>query len=158
MLLSIVVGLPLFAALYYLLATNSGLVFLVNNVNNYLSDYVKITAKFDRGDVLHGFETKNYFEVNVIDTVIVRADKLELNYNVIDYITKGAFVIDKLDATKLEVELIDSESATDDDDTDDSEFRLDFLTHIFIKELKLKAFLLDLISWIELYMAWSMAL
>ncbi|MDY3107781.1 MAG: hypothetical protein SOW38_06010, partial [Succinivibrio sp.] len=49
MLLSIVVVLPLFAALYYLLATNSGLVFLVNNVNNYLSDYVKITAKFDRG-------------------------------------------------------------------------------------------------------------
>lgn len=140
MLLSIVVVLPLFAALYYLLATNSGLVFLVNNVNNYLSDYVKITAKFDRGDVLHGFETKNYFEVNVIDTVIVRADKLELNYNVIDYITKGAFVIDKLDATKLEVELIDSESATDDDDTDDSEFRLDFLTHIFIKQLKLKDF------------------
>ncbi len=139
--------------LYYALGTTSGLNFIISKVNSSLGDILHITADIDEGDVLHGFHTDRYFEVNVKDVVIVRADNIDLNYSVLGYLATNTFEISKLKADKLEVELTykddgTEESAEESAAEDDSEFRLDFLVDIRIRELLLKdfAYLSDIVD------------
>ena len=77
----------IFGFLYYLLATTSGLNSLINFANSKFSDVLTITSDIQEGSVLKGFKTDKYFEVLVKDIVSVRADKLNIKYGVLSYLT-----------------------------------------------------------------------
>ncbi|MBP5244804.1 MAG: hypothetical protein J6Z28_08835, partial [Succinivibrio sp.] len=140
------------AVLYYALATTSGMKYIISKVNSSLSDVLTITADIEDGSVLDGFKTDSYFEVNVKDVVIVRANSIDLKYHALGYLSTDVFKIDYLNADKLEVELVynsdDSEAEADSEDEDDTPFRLDFLVKIAINSLKLKdfAYLSDIVD------------
>lgn len=129
--------------------------FIVSKVNSSLSDVLTITADIDEGSVLDGFKTDSYFEVNVKDVVIVRANNIDLKYHALGYLSTDIFKIDYLKADKLEVELVykdDEESSEEnsaaESEEDDTPFRLDFLVKIAIDSLKLKdfAYLSDIVD------------
>jgi len=141
------------AVLYYVLSTTSGMKYIISKVNSSLSDVLTITADIDEGSVLDGFKTDSYFEVNVKDVVIVRANSIDLKYHALGYLSTDVFKIDHLNADKLEVELVynsdDSEESEDESEVeDDTPFRLDFLVKIAINSLKLKnfAYLSDIVD------------
>ena len=104
-LITAVLMLTLGSILYYALGTTSGMKFIVSKVNSSLSDILTITADIDEGSVLNGFKTDSYFEVNVKDVVIIRANSLDLKYHALGYLSTDVFKIDHLIADKLEVEL-----------------------------------------------------
>lgn len=135
----------IFGFLYYLLATTSGLNSLINFANSKFSDVLTITSDIQEGSVLKGFKTDKYFEVLVKDIVSVRADKLNIKYGVLSYLTKNVFEVSLIDATNLKVELLPDppgyvETADTDDDSDYENFRLDFLVHILVDKVKLDKF------------------
>ena len=126
--------------LFYILATTSGLRFVVSRVNSALGDYVKITADIEKGSVLTGFKTKGPFDVLVYDVVDVRAKSLNLEYDGLGYLATSRLDINLIDADTLEVELLDSEETSDDTADDGDDFRLNIPVKIFINRLKLKDF------------------
>lgn len=156
-LITAVLMLTLGSILYYALGTTSGMKFIVSKVNSSLSDILTITADIDEGSVLNGFKTDSYFEVNVKDVVVIRANSLDLKYHALGYLSSDVFKIDHLIADKLEVELTyqsDEEESSEEEalsaaDAEDEEpFRLDFLVKIAIDSLKLKdfAYLSDIVD------------
>ncbi len=140
------------SVLYYALATTSGMKFIISKVNSSFSDILSITADIEDGSVLTGLKTDKYFEVNVKDIVIVRANSIDLKYHALGYLSTDIFKVDKLIADKLEVELVyDSDSDDSEpeaEEVDEQPFRLDFLVKIAINSLKLKdfAYLSDIID------------
>lgn len=135
----------IFCALYFLLATTAGMRFAVSKVNDYFSDTLKITANITNGDLLHGLKLDDYFEVNVFDIVIVRANKIDLSYSVSNYFLKDVFLIEHLKTDKLEVELTYKGDDGEEDPTplveDNSDpFRLDFLVKIKANDVEVKDF------------------
>lgn len=134
-----------FCALYFLLATTAGMRFAVSKVNDYFSDTLKITANITNGDLLHGVRLDDYFEVNVFDIVIVRANKIDLSYSVSNYFLKDVFLIEHLKTDKLEVELTykgddGEEETTPETDDNFDPFRLDFLVKIKANNVEVKDF------------------
>lgn len=157
-LITAVLMLTVGSVLYYALSTTSGMKYIVSKVNSSLSDILSITADIDEGSVLGGFKTDSYFEVNVKDVVIIRANSLDLKYHALGYLSTDIFKIDHLIADKLEVELTyksdEDESTESSSETaavepeDEEPFRLDFLVKIAINSLKLKdfAYLSDIVD------------
>ncbi|MGN0902397.1 MAG: hypothetical protein ACI4M9_03855, partial [Succinivibrio sp.] len=127
----------LLTVLYYLLFTTSGLNFLIDTANSSFKEYVKITADIKEGSVISGFKTDSYFEIYVPGEVTVRADSIYLDYSVKEYILHNTFVVNTLDAKKLEVELIETPES---EDTDYSDLRVVFPVRIRVDNFELKDF------------------
>lgn len=145
LLLGIIFISALTGCLYYLLATTGGAKYVVDKVNANLSDVIKISADIKEGSIATGFKFDTPLKVELVDVVTIRADKLNVHYNIMDCLSKNALVFDTFTADKVEVELLDTpsdenESAQEETSSDDTPFRLDFITHIFIPNLDVKDF------------------
>lgn len=128
-----------FCALYYLLATTSGLRYTIDRLNTYLGAYVKIDINPDSGSILRGFTSSKPIDVHVYGEVDVRAKSITIEYDLLKYLATDAVNITLLDTDTLEVELIDSlEDETEESEYDD--FRLNIPVHIVVERLKLKDF------------------
>lgn len=130
---------------YYFFSTTAGLKFLINKANTLFSDSVKITANIESGSVLKGFKIDSKFELLVKDIVSVRADKIDLQYDAWTIFSKNALIVDKIQASKLEVELFDFETE-DSDSTQLTRVNFPFIIHVNKIELKDFAFLSSVVD------------
>lgn len=122
---------------YYFFATTEGLKFLINKTNSLFTDTIKITANIESGSVLKGFKTDSYFEFLVKDIVSIRADNFDLQYDAWTILSRNALIVDRIKASKLEVELYDFES----EDTESTEnIRVNFPFNIHVNKIELKDF------------------
>ncbi len=127
-------------ALFYVISTNSGANFALNTAKSSLDGIVNIEGEIKDGTIAHGLNLENLV-VNVPDIIDIKADTLNLKYNIFDVIFHRTLNVDNINAENLFVSLLIKKGGDEEKSKDNTEpFKLHFPIDLNVNNLLLNNF------------------
>lgn len=133
----------LFGVIFYIISTNSGAKFALNTAKSSLDGIVNIDAEIKDGTISKGLYLDKLV-VQIPDIIDIKADTLNLKYNIFDIVFSRTLNVESLKANNLFVSLLIKKGGDDEEVKEDKNinepFKLHFPLDINVNNLNLNNF------------------